>query len=754
MHTETGKIGDLSADITPEPQLGRRAASAAQSPRFAVLTDIAWGLAVALVFTWITVADDALINPMVSWAGMQAKFRLNVSMRILLNWLAFVPVMLVLLRSWLDANYSLRRAATPMLMAALASWSAISLIWSCDRFDGFLVVGNAIGVWAVTWTIFQTAGTLAWRQLTLAAVAGLFAAVGVGLVAEMAYLHPQRLDTWVSQREAILAATNSGTVSRDAIQRDWNNIRYEFEEPFLSANPLASAAAIFCFSGGALLAAFVRGRHWRQVLWSGLVLCGSLWWLGAARCKTVTLLFIVAIAALCVWQLLRPRCSARRLTIVFAALLGAGILAVIVTGLARGDLLSPSFTGRWVFWTEYLEAASSRWLTGIGTGSFRWYAPEYVPARSLELPKDEHNLFVKSFMELGVLGLVLAVAWVVSLFHDSARGLVDAEGLQPQGKRRLRPVILSFGIALAIGVGLRLTVRESSLFDSLGVLLLELVTFAAVAMVLAWPRLQFPALSSWLLSAGVLVFVLSGQMDMQFSDNRAMLLFGLMLGVLLSAHGAERVLSAKQTRWQLAAVAVAAGVVAIPSSQLLLAELHARRAAVAHYANEPGVAARELEEARRQGGAFATVQYPLVRASILASEKNGFGQALEAWLDAIALNPRENSSRLQLAVKFEKRGQLEAATTMYEDALKLEPRSIVIHAAFASFAEAYGMAALATLHWERVVSLEHTALADRTRFAQPGETPRTDYLALVKHAKTSLAADGEKRRNSLRNGAH
>jgi O-antigen ligase len=86
---------------------------------------------------------------------------------------------------------------------------------------------------------------------------------------------------------------------------------------------------------------------------------------------------------------------------------------------------SASGSGRYQFWQAAVDAGETEPLVGIGPGTY-----EYFWSREGSLPafvRDAHSLYLETFAELGVVGLVLVLAVIAIPFVAGARGLFRLE---------------------------------------------------------------------------------------------------------------------------------------------------------------------------------------------------------------------------------------------------------------------------------------------------------------------------------------
>ena len=134
-----------------------------------------------------------------------------------------------------------------------------------------------------------------------------------------------------------------------------------------------------------------------------------------------------------------PRAS-RRVATAFAALLVVLALAAVAAAnpverynnfkeippelqgaSVQEHLFSTSGNGRWQWWTSAVDEFESKPLTGRGAGSYEaWWAEH---ASIAAFVRDAHSLYLETLGELGIVGLALLVAFIVSCLVAGARGL-------------------------------------------------------------------------------------------------------------------------------------------------------------------------------------------------------------------------------------------------------------------------------------------------------------------------------------------
>jgi O-antigen ligase len=116
---------------------------------------------------------------------------------------------------------------------------------------------------------------------------------------------------------------------------------------------------------------------------------------------------LATVAGLCVLAV-ASRHRARRPAIVVAGVAGTIVAAVaLIAAFGRGNI-------RWSYWNAALHDYAARPVFGSGAGSFGRYWAAHKTTRLGAL--DAHSLFVESLAELGLVGLALVAAYLVTVF--------------------------------------------------------------------------------------------------------------------------------------------------------------------------------------------------------------------------------------------------------------------------------------------------------------------------------------------------
>jgi hypothetical protein len=113
------------------------------------------------------------------------------------------------------------------------------------------------------------------------------------------------------------------------------------------------------------------------------------------------------------------------------------------TGTVGEHLLSGSGSGRWQFWTAALDEFRSSPVHGGGPGSFEAWWARHGSFRYFV--KDAHSLFAQTLAELGIVGVLLLVAFLGSALTIGIRRLLKAEA---PGRAALAALAGAFAVYL------------------------------------------------------------------------------------------------------------------------------------------------------------------------------------------------------------------------------------------------------------------------------------------------------------------
>ena len=346
---------------------------------------------------------------------------------LVLDLLAMLPALAVLFHRARHADFRLRHHASLMLAVPLAIWMAASVFWSADKFAAMVSVVHFITALAVVWSAVQLVRT--WQQFRV--IAALAVGLLLALVAKSAVDQfvewPQTRRDWIQKKDAILA------------QHHWIEGSYEaglFENRVLSGqlmgftaspNTFAAELVLLMTIAAATVIQFLKDRRppWWLVVPSLPILVGladSIYWRGSWRptldfyrtgCRTALGTIGLTVVLLSAVVSFPARIGRHRRALYGAAvvLFAAGVAFVVQHGLRYGTLFHPSLTFRWDYWVGAARVFMAHPLRGVGWENFSlYYLAARVP-RAAESIRDPHNFLIRFFVELGIPGGILALAF-------------------------------------------------------------------------------------------------------------------------------------------------------------------------------------------------------------------------------------------------------------------------------------------------------------------------------------------------------
>jgi len=342
------------------------------------------------------------------------------------KWLGIAAVLLLVMRGLLTRAFNLPHRSA-WWFVGFGLWSALTAMWSVDpnRSQDTLITVFGLVLLSVALSINRLSDDeLAFLREIIVVGGALVAITGL-----YAYFSGQ---------------FESDEFERSTVARlgSWS----------VNANGLTTSMFLpFAFSlYGTVLSRSLLHRAWSYAAFAAM-LCAAV--LAQSRAglfgMMVILLFIT-------WRLKRTRLG------IWA------ILAIIV--IASWGVLEERFTGkdfwrgggRWPIWTTGLEALESSWTVGDGFGTF-WSTYKF----------DAHNIYLQMGIEVGVIGLGLFVAAVLSLLGGLRSIRSQTPGPIPAAYLEAALVgFLSYGFFhgilvlklfwMAVGLAMLVTLREAA----------------------------------------------------------------------------------------------------------------------------------------------------------------------------------------------------------------------------------------------------------------------------------------------------
>ncbi|MDH6181696.1 exopolysaccharide production protein ExoQ [Microbacteriaceae bacterium SG_E_30_P1] len=220
-----------------------------------------------------------------------------------------------------------------------------------------------------------------------------------------------------------------------------------------------------------------RRRRAASIAWIALAVV----MLALSRSATVTVALVGTLAIIGVVLLLRRRDSPRARTITYASLAAAGALvttaviafpAAIIRALGRDTDL----TGRLDIWDSVIALAQQRPAFGWGWVSYwvPWADPFHDLAFSNKVRMlQAHNAWLDVWFQLGIVGLIVFAALVISTLARTWAFAVDRQQVVPgQPLKHTALTLLPFAIMVALIIQ---SVAESRLLVEFGIMFLTLI---------------------------------------------------------------------------------------------------------------------------------------------------------------------------------------------------------------------------------------------------------------------------------------
>ncbi len=211
----------------------------------------------------------------------------------------------------------------------------------------------------------------------------------------------------------------------------------------------------------------------RRVIWAT---CCVL--LTAATLATLSRGALVGLAALAPWAVLTRRVPLSGLLLgVVTVLSVAGVAFMLWAPLLndrlsmKGRIADKNVTAREALWTGAVMMAADRPLIGVGPGRFGLESPGYVRNNPIPLGDNPvvHNSYLHVLAEIGLLGVIGFVGFLVSSWRLLARGRRRAISIGDRDGRRLATAMQA-SLVVAVVAGAFLSEQFTTPFWMIGAL--------------------------------------------------------------------------------------------------------------------------------------------------------------------------------------------------------------------------------------------------------------------------------------------
>ena len=696
--------------------------------RAALILTLALVIARALMSETVRDAVDVVPN------GMAAPAAPGPAATLFLNALCCLPAILVLFRRATDRPFLLRWSWSQVFFALLAVWSAASVLWSADKFTAIVYASTIIAAAALVWSTAQLVRS--WMRLRLVAgvCVGLLLAYAVqGMIYKFVDV-PDNIAYWNKNKEQILS------------ERGWDDNSFQAQQfarklmggemVGFNTSPNSYAAIIVMLSVITVGAAIQRFRNGDDIGWSAALLLPlfpaivALWFTQTRTAAGTLFLAALALGLLSPGRVRDWLATHARLAYALAMIaIVLGVAAVIGHGLYHGSLPSASLNFRWRYWVAAWSIFIHHPLAGIGWGNFGNYYVSTRLAAAAEETRDPHNFLVRSFVELGIIGGALAIAWIARAAWELSRPIMPATRSDPAavittpaptGSSGISAVAMILLIAAA-GVILNMAVAIDWSQDS-NFLTLEFfrrMLFAGlivVAMALVAIRGRQNATiddrpAPWLLYAmliGLAVFFVHNLVDFVIAEPGAMTLFAAILGSVLGIRTppAVRLKPRRGIAMTVLLITIVAWIIAMLMLVIPVADAEQRaRDADANIrgdkargrASRPDIAAKMFESIFQNVPYNADYAFRAARAHIIAGSSPEQARAMLSI--AIATEPTNVSYRLTRAGHEMRQPQpdVDMIRADYDAAVRLDPHNIQGRLAYADALQKFGDPAAAAV---------------------------------------------------------
>src|SRR5207302_3966732 len=106
-------------------------------------------------------------------------------------------------------------------------------------------------------------------------------------------------------------------------------------------------------------------------------------------------------------------------------------------------------TFRWHYWVGAARVLREHPVLGVGWNNFGYHYLSHRLPQAPEEVKDPHNFLVRFFVELGLVGGLLLMAWLVLLWWEMTRPMVPCAGSPQSDSEGGSPGVVKYVAAVA-----------------------------------------------------------------------------------------------------------------------------------------------------------------------------------------------------------------------------------------------------------------------------------------------------------------
>ena len=487
-----------------------------------------------------------------------------------LDLLLAIPAILVLCRAALSKPFALRWSWSLLPLAALCVWMIGSTWWAADKFAALVAACHWTAAFSLAWAASQL--VCDWRRLRIVAAAavGLLALYVIQAGNYRLVSVPELQKHWKENSASILRQRNIDPRSDPFLAQQFEKkvMAGELMGFTTSANSFGAILVMLGIVTAGVMIQLASDKNTPGASVAGVVLALGLVVTVLTYSKTAMVTpFLAAAILLLIWRC-RHGLARRAKGLYWAgvALIGLMSAAVVGHGLFHGTLPTKSLAFRWDYWVGagrlFFSSHKLAWL-GTGWSNFGSYYLQFRLPRAPEEIKDTHNFVVKFFVELGVVGGVLLLGWMLRLWWELTRPTFGVEDAKPQAlsmtsstslavSRGQKPMVFFSCVcvvlaALTIFLGPDWTQTIGYvLFDSCTRLVYAAI-FLIAAVLTSVRSVNDPVADDrpapWILYGllvGVGMFLIHNFVDFSLSEPGPLAIFALLVGSVLGIRQAAR----------------------------------------------------------------------------------------------------------------------------------------------------------------------------------------------------------------------
>ncbi|HEY8749111.1 MAG TPA: O-antigen ligase family protein, partial [Tepidisphaeraceae bacterium] len=420
-----------------------------------VLTRTAFVLMIALVVVRATIFESLRNELQVVPGTVGAPATPGPATGLTLDLFFCIPAMLILARRLVDVSYRIRCGRAHLAMFLLAGWTLLSALWAPDKF----IAAIAAAHWAAAIVLLWAASQLVYQWRHMRIVAGVSFGLLLILLVQGYYYRfvdlPDLRHEWEKDRAGLLNQRGTEDRSFEARQIEMNVLSGEVAGFSLSRNTYAALLVLLGIISAGVAVQRIADRDslgWSVPIFVVLAFAMLMLYRYVESKTAYATPFIGAILLTIIGKRRQwIAAHARRLYFGGITCFLLGVAAVVGHGLKHGTLFQLSLTYRWQYWVGAARLFIHHPWLGVGWANFGNSYLAFRLPQAIEQPKDPHNFLVRAFVELGVLGGALMIAWMLRLwweFTQPALEMVNSPSPKPNDSDHRHTMFLLIGLPI------------------------------------------------------------------------------------------------------------------------------------------------------------------------------------------------------------------------------------------------------------------------------------------------------------------